>query len=61
MSDLKPCPFCGGDDKLAEVIFNKLWHCIQCYRCNADGPLKDSREGANAAWNTRYEEKDNPK
>lgn len=43
--ELKPCPFCGGED------FNLDVSGIFCNSCKAQGPLNyDDRE---TAWNTR--------
>lgn len=72
MTDLKPCPFCGGE---AEVYVVTLWDSSdsiygyrgegRCYSCNvvqktkgSDG--RDQHEAARldgiAAWNTRASE-----
>ena len=60
MSELKPCPFCGGKAQ-AEVIqwgevVNASIYCTRCgvgiHRNDQNGAL----DAAIAAWNTRHEE-----
>ena len=51
-NDLKPCPFCGGEDVIiteydAVVVF------VQCDNCCATFPHFDSKEEAITAWNRR--------
>ena len=48
MTELKPCPFCGGEAKLSsngkEVV---------CLGCEALGPFCDTEAEAIEAWNRR--------
>ena len=63
MTDLKPCPFCGGEGKL--VIPNP-WDpykaFVRCKECGITGPVvwmvDDEKFKATAVkkWNTRYVE-----
>lgn len=46
MSELKPCPFCGGEAEAVHEI-NGMWT-VECVKC---GALVDGIE----AWNTRVE------
>lgn len=59
MSELKPCPFCGGEAKLRETsrdIFRI--ECINPFCIAFDLHPFTSKESAIKAWNTRaYEEK----
>ena len=62
MSDLLPCPFCGGEAEfsLGETGDGKEWHYIECTECEAMGPrvqyadhniaIKDALA---EAWNSR--------
>jgi Lar family restriction alleviation protein len=69
MTDLKPCPFCGGeplvitsrDDASSRgfgdgEIPEYFW--VQCKNmaCGTEGPSVQSREDAAKAWNPRPEE-----
>lgn len=67
MSELKPCPFCGG-----EAYFQEKYHVFQdieigCSDCTASGPLfneygdnddalEKNRANAIKHWNTRVTE-----
>jgi len=63
MSELKPCPFCGGTD--LEVwfggIFRPTTHVIHCNTCELETGIgtdqKQSKESLVAAWNRRVKEK----
>ena len=54
MSDLKPCPFCGGDARHQQSgpRSNKWWECV-CDKCDFCGPAGYTEPEAIAAWNTR--------
>lgn len=53
MSELKPCPFCGGK---AIVDMDEYccwdWH-AWCFNCNCDVGHYATEEEAIEAWNTR--------
>ena len=62
MTELKPCPFCGGEAKLVNM-WNCLFH-IVCRSCGATiGEVKNhpndfrTRDEVIAAWNRRTAEK----
>lgn len=62
MSDLVPCPFCGSIEKLdiknsrlCDVGFcgnAKVWY-VFCYGCQIRGPIKETKDQAITAWDTR--------
>lgn len=49
-TELKPCPFCGG-----EAIFpeNCLLTCVICIKCGATSRWCTSKEKAEEVWNRR--------
>lgn len=49
-TNLKPCPFCGGEAKCIE--FYGLYHVI-CCNCHIAGKDCPTRESAVSAWNAR--------
>ena len=60
--ELKPCPFCGGEDvKLWVGLHGSTDAKVTCQTCDAEGPLfgaedwlgMDWRPEAITAWNTR--------
>lgn len=51
MSELKPCPFCGGEAKLYSGRIKYVF-CKECFATNED--VKTESE-AIEAWNTRHE------
>ena len=61
-SELKPCPFCGGE---AEMQCELEIYCVMCTECNAHGTTVDNwHEGdeayseAIAAWNRREKDEE---
>lgn len=66
MSELKPCPFCGGE---VEIIATGLYHWKYAIRhkskteCILDAnafALPYEKDDATRMWNTRVERKDEP-
>ena len=69
MSELKPCPFCGGeafvnDDPTGNggkphmsgnVGLGRLWS-VECYECGADAGFWQDSNVAIKAWNTRADD-----
>lgn len=49
MTELKKCPFCGGEAEFATN--HKRW--VQCKKCLAESDYCDTPEQAIAAWNKR--------
>ena len=57
MMELKPCPFCGGEAKMAwhYIAQNKKQWAVQC-SCGARFFFKPRRRDAAEAWNKRIGE-----
>ena len=63
MTDLKPCPFCGGEGKL---VIPDSWDpykaFVRCKECGITGPVvwmvddENFKATAVKKWNTRYVE-----
>lgn len=53
MSELKPCPFCGGE---ANTVLRNAddWH-VECHDCASKSGTYGFKEYAIEAWNTRAE------
>jgi len=47
MTDLKPCPFCGGE---AVEGMSRIW----CEKCGVETEREDDIEKAISVWNTRH-------
>lgn len=50
MTELKPCPFCGGEAKITDSARGQYKHRVQCTRCGVSSPGTAYR---NDSWNTR--------
>ena len=50
--NLKPCPFCGSKDVSISHVYGSLYQGY-CDNCTGEGPWRNSRRGAIAAWNRR--------
>lgn len=58
MSELKPCPFCGGEAKIKARYYRAIDiydYSGVCQECNASMDVKDTEAEAIEAWNTRHE------
>ena len=53
---LKPCPFCGGNDVVAEETYMSGY--VRCRGCGAEGGFRYSHDEAVAAWNRRTNAKE---
>jgi hypothetical protein len=51
MSELEPCPFCGGYHVTNEGVTNKAIHCVDCGAYGPE-PAYDTNE-IDVDWNTR--------
>lgn len=52
-SELKPCPFCGGDAYIDDDTMGHSVVCCKNIECRAQGPFRPTDDEAIAAWNTR--------
>lgn len=58
MSELKPCPFCGGEPETFQDDEGRFYVACTCKKCTVDWVQTASyinEEKAIDAWNTRYE------
>lgn len=55
MTELKPCPFCGGE---AEILVSDIADraVIYCRGCDAQIQIKPNKQEAIEAWNKRADE-----
>lgn len=56
MTELKPCPFCGGNGKMARDVtcgYETFW--VFCTKCGSQANYGHFKAEAAAAWNTRAE------
>lgn len=54
MSELLPCPFCGGEAKPSGERFeNTILSWVYCTSCGAAGGYRHTEAEAIAAWNSR--------
>ena len=55
MTELKPCPFCGGEAEMltAESMHGGYLFGIMCNDCRSRGDIYDNEAEAIAAWNSR--------
>lgn len=54
MGKLKPCPFCGGDAKVARDVtcgYETFW--VHCLKCHSEANYGHTEAEAIKAWNTR--------
>ena len=59
MSELKPCPFCGGRGEMIEHSFHNLPSSfgVVCKRCRSQSSQwYDTKEEAADGWNRRWHE-----
>ena len=57
----QPCPFCGRAGEIwiwSEWALTYYRYWCKCQWCDACGPMRESREGAIAAWETRVTPKE---
>ena len=53
MSELKPCPFCGGE-AMHSVCSDKKFHLIECNSCGVETDHHATKYSAFKYWNTRH-------
>ena len=51
-TELKPCPFCGGEDFQMVSVYGGEYY-VDCLTCTACGPSGETEEEAIEAWNRR--------
>ena len=56
MTELKPCPFCGGDADVSMITASGVIRCYCfCTKCGTIGKLRRTAEDACMNWNLRVE------
>ena len=55
MSDLKPCPFCGGKCEIERMGTNRVSMKYQCTECGCSLETGETRIDDDCQWNKRYE------
>ena len=58
MTELKPCPFCGGKAFVSAKLpyfGERFTLAVVCEKCNASSKHKNFEDEAIEAWNRRYE------
>lgn len=53
--ELKPCPFCGSENRYIPVLNDG--RAVQCLYCYAMGPIVETSKLATEKWNARAEVK----
>lgn len=53
MTELKPCPFCGGQAEVEQHGTHRQSHVIACMDCGGRLETGEVNEFRNRAWNTR--------
>lgn len=56
LSEVKPCPFCGGDDITLATSYNNKFYNAECNACGACTAVHSSEIEVVQAWNTRSSE-----
>ena len=51
-TDLKPCPFCGGEAQLKEDKRLNMWY-VTCPSCKVETDVDKTQEKPIAVWNKR--------
>ena len=54
MTELKPCPFCGGEANVEEAYMNIF--VVACSGCSVITAIYNNAEKAIEAWNRRVEQ-----
>jgi Lar family restriction alleviation protein len=61
LTEIKPCPFCGGTGVLRTLAIPSPGGCthiqaeVECRNCDACGPIRHGDFEAILAWNRRHE------
>ncbi len=58
MSELKPCPFCGGEASIKRMGTSRVSMQIECLDCNADVETGETWINENSHWNARESDKE---
>lgn len=52
MTDLKPCPFCGGEARIHFSVWGDSYY-AKCCKCLAETKVHQTEAEAIEAWNRR--------
>jgi Lar family restriction alleviation protein len=55
MDELKPCPFCGGKARYANVDVKWIISYIECEACGCRTAAEIDKNDAKRAWNRRID------
>lgn len=54
-TELKPCPFCGGEAEMLDGFTLKIPHAyfVRCKKCNTESDMYGTKRAAKKHWDRR--------